>query len=93
MSYAEATAPRRRAVEIACRPATPAPITNTRAGVMVPAAVVIMGKIRGEVSAASSTALYPQQVAMEESASMLCARVVRGISSTENAVTPACAIC
>ncbi len=24
---------------------------------------------------------------------MLCARVVRGISSTENAVTPACAIC
>ena len=27
---------------------------------------------------------------MEESASMLCARVVRGMSSTENAVTPAC---
>ncbi len=60
---------------------------------MVPAAVVIMGKIRGEVSAASSTALYPQQVAMDESASMLCARVVRGMSSTEKAVTPACAIC
>ena len=67
-------------------------MTNTRAGVMVPAAVVIMGKIRGEVSAASNTALYPQQVAIDESASILCARVVRGMSSTEKAVTPAWAI-
>jgi hypothetical protein len=32
-------------------------MTNTRAGVMVPAAVVIMGKILMDVSAASSTAL------------------------------------
>ncbi len=32
--------------------------------------------------------MYPQTVAMDESASMLCARVVRGISSTENDVTP-----
>ena len=59
---------------------------------MVPAAVVIIGKIRGEVSAASSTALYPQTVPMEERASMLCARVVRGMSSTEKLVTPARAI-
>ena len=93
MSYAEATAPSLRAVEMACSPATPAPMTKTRAGVMVPAAVVIMGKMRMDVSAARSTALYPQIVPMEESASMLCARVVRGTSSTENALTPAAAIC
>ncbi len=48
---------------------------------MVPAAVVSMGKKRGSTSAAISTALYPQTVAMEESASILCARVVRGIIS------------
>jgi hypothetical protein len=58
---------------MACRPATPAPIT-TRAGVIVPAAVVSIGKILGSVSAAIITALYPQMVAIEESASMLCAR-------------------
>ena len=52
-----ATAPSLRAVEMACSPATPAPITNTRAGVIVPAAVVSMGKNRGSVSAAISTAL------------------------------------
>ena len=56
-SYAEATAPRRRAVAIACSPATPAPITRTRAGVIVPAAVVSIGKILGSVSAAINTAL------------------------------------
>jgi hypothetical protein len=56
-SYARATAPSLRAVEIACSPATPAPITNTRAGVMVPAAVVSMGKNLGRVPAAISTAL------------------------------------
>ena len=36
-------------------PATPAPITKTRAGVMVPAAVINMGKIFGRVEAAKST--------------------------------------
>ena len=56
-SYAEATAPSLRAVAIACKPATPAPITKTRPGVIVPAAVVSIGKMRGEVSAASTTAL------------------------------------
>ena len=30
-------------------------------------------------------------VAIDDSASMLCARVMRGISSIENAVTPLCA--
>ena len=42
---------------IACRPATPAPTTKTRAGVTVPAAVISIGNIRGSASAASSTAL------------------------------------
>src|SRR5258708_2327361 len=78
-SYAETTAPKRRAVAMACSPATPQPMISTRAGVMVPAAVVSMGKILGSVSAAMSAALYPEMVAMEESASMLCARVVRGV--------------
>ena len=51
------TAPSRLAEAIACRPATPAPITNTLAGVSVPAAVIIIGNILGKRSAASSTAL------------------------------------
>ena len=42
---------------IACSPATPAPITKTRAGATVPAAVIIIGIIRGSVSAARRTAL------------------------------------
>ena len=50
-------APSRRAVAIACRPATPAPSTSTRAGAMVPAAVISSGKNCGSASAASSTAL------------------------------------
>ena len=35
---------------IACKPATPAPSTNTLAGVIVPAAVIIMGNIFGSVA-------------------------------------------
>jgi hypothetical protein len=42
---------------MACRPATPAPITSTLAGRMVPAAVVSMGKKRPLRSAAISAAL------------------------------------
>ena len=48
-----------------------------------------MGKMRGSSSPASSTALYPAMVAIEDSASMACARVVRGISSMAKAVKPA----
>ena len=40
MSLAETRAPSRFAVPIACSPATPAPRTSTRAGGMVPAAVM-----------------------------------------------------
>ena len=47
--------------------------------------------MRGNASAPSNTALYPQIVPIEESASMLCARVVRGINSTANEVTPVAA--
>ena len=55
-SVALTTAPRRLAVAMACKPATPAPITNTRAAGTVPAAVIIMGMARSNCSAASMTA-------------------------------------
>ena len=55
-SYASTTAPRRRAVAIACRPATPAPSTSTLAGATVPAAVMNSGKNRGSRSAATRAA-------------------------------------
>ncbi len=55
-SNAVTTAPRRRAVAIACRPATPAPSTSTWAGGIVPAAVISIGKKRGISSAAMITA-------------------------------------
>ena len=41
---------------MACSPATPAPITSTRAGATVPAAVIIMGRTRPSRSAASTAA-------------------------------------
>ena len=43
-SVATTFAPRRLAVAMACRPATPAPITKTLAGNTIPAAVVSIGK-------------------------------------------------
>jgi hypothetical protein len=55
-SVALTTAPSRRAVAIACRPATPAPITNTLAAGTVPAAVIIIGSARSYSAAASITA-------------------------------------
>ena len=55
-SVAVTTAPRRRAVAIACRPATPTPMTNTLAAGTVPAAVIIIGSARPYSSAASITA-------------------------------------
>ena len=50
-------APRRRAVAMACRPATPTPMMNTLAAGTVPAAVIIIGKARVKWKAASITAL------------------------------------
>ena len=52
----------------------------------MPAAVVIIGKSFGSVAAATSTALYPAIEAMEDSASMDCARVMRGTNSIEKSV-------
>ena len=41
---------------MACKPATPAPITSTFAGRIVPAAVVNIGKNRGDNCAAINAA-------------------------------------
>ena len=90
-SNAVTTAPSRRAVAIACSPATPAPSTSTWAGGIVPAAVISIGKNRPCSSAAISTARYPDTVACEDSASIDCAREIRGIASIANAVAPVCA--
>ena len=57
ISLTSTTAPNLLAVAIACNPATPAPKINTLAGRMVPAAVVIMGKILPISLAAIKTAL------------------------------------
>ena len=56
MSNPVTTAPSRRAVAIACSPATPAPSTSTCAGGTVPAAVMNIGKKRGSSVEAISTA-------------------------------------
>src|SRR6266850_5878512 len=87
MSKPETLAPSRRAVAIACKPATPAPMTKTFDGARVPAAVVSMGSNLGSSAAPSSTALYPAIVACDESASMDWARVMRGTNSMAKAVT------
>ena len=55
----------------------------------VPAAVINNGKNLGESSAATRAARYPAHNACEVSASMDCAREIRGTNSSENAVTPA----
>ena len=56
-SVAVTMAPSRRAVAMACKPATPTPMTNTRAAGTVPAAVIIIGRARSNAAAASTTAL------------------------------------
>jgi hypothetical protein len=61
-------------------------MTITLAGRMVPAAVVSMGKKRGESLAAWMAARYPATVAWLERASMLWARVMRGMSSMARTV-------
>ncbi len=56
VSKALTIAPKLRAVPIAARPATPAPITSTRAGGILPAAVIWPVKQRPNWLAASITA-------------------------------------
>ena len=55
----------------------------------MPAAVVSIGKNRVDSEAATSTALYPATLACDDSASITCAREIRGIASNANACTPA----
>src|SRR5215467_4143064 len=50
-SVAVTMAPSRRAVAIACSPATPAPMTKIRAAGTVPAAVIIIGSARPSAEA------------------------------------------
>ena len=57
VSVASTTAPSRRAVAMACSPATPAPITNTLAGSTIPAAVMSIGKYLREGIGGIITAL------------------------------------
>ena len=83
MSNPSTTAPRRRAVATAWRPATPAPSTRTRAGFTVPAAVMRSGNIFGSRSAASRTAWKPITVAIDDRTSTAWARVLLGTRSSE----------
>ncbi len=86
MSNADTIAPRRRVVAIACSPATPAPSTNARAGAIVPAAVVSIGRNFTSSAAPMSAALYPATVLCDESTSIDCAFVMRGTFSSESAL-------
>ena len=63
MSKASTLAPSLLAVAIACKPATPTPITKTFAGLRVPAAVIIIGKAVERFLADSMTATYPARFA------------------------------
>jgi len=70
------------AVAIACRPATPTPITNTLAAGTVPAAVIIIGKARPKAfRRLDHRAVSRARLACDDSTSITCARVMRGISS------------
>ena len=64
--------PRFCAVAMACKPAAPAPMTSTLAARSVPAAVMSIGKILGDCSAARMTALYPARLACDDRASIAC---------------------
>ncbi len=64
---------------------------NTFAGLTVPAAVIIIGKARPNVSAEWITALYPARFDWLDSTSIDWARVMRGMNSIESASNPALA--
>ena len=52
---------------------------------MVPAAVIIMGRARGEAVAPSRTAAYPARFVWDDRASMLWVSVERGMASIASA--------
>ena len=91
VSKASTFAPRRFAVAMACNPATPAPMMKTFTGLIVPAGVIIIGKIFPDCPAATITAAYPARLACDDSTSIFCARVLRGTISRLIALTPRCA--
>ncbi|KZM34444.1 hypothetical protein OJAG_27410 [Oerskovia enterophila] len=78
---------------IAARPATPAPITNTDAGAVLPAAVTWPANMPPYSSADSTTARYPATFDIALSTSSDCAREMRGTASSARAVTPRSASC
>ena len=89
MSNAVTTAPSRRAVAIACSPATPAPSTSTCAGGIVPAAVISIGKKRGDLrrrrsAPRGSRRPSPARTARPSTARARCA----GSSPSPSAVAP-----
>ena len=73
---------------MAARPATPAPMTSTLAGGILPAAVIWPVKKRPKLLAASITARYPATFAMEDSASIFWAREMRGTMSIAMTLAP-----
>ena len=86
VSYASTTAPSRRAVPIACKPATPAPRTNTRAGVTVPAAVIISGRTSAIGSQPKARPCSPRLNSWALKRVHRLPRVMRGINSIANTV-------
>ena len=74
-------------------PATPAPITITVAGGIFPAAVIWPVKKRPKCCPASITARYPAMLDIEDSASIFCAREMRGTASMASTVAPRAATC
>jgi hypothetical protein len=61
---------------------------RTVAGRIVPAAVISIGKKRPISVDAINTDLYPEMFACELSASIDCARLIRGIASIAKLVAP-----
>ena len=70
MSIAYVIAPNLLAVANACSPATPAPITNTLAGLSIPTAVNICGMKMDSSSVAIIMPLYPAHVLIDVRASI-----------------------
>ena len=89
VSKTRTTAPSPRAAPAAARPATPPPTTNTLAGGVRPAAVIWPAKKPPYAWPASTMALYPATLAIDDSVSKAWARDrVRGMASRARAVAP-----
>ena len=87
-SNALTTAPRRRAVAIACRPATPAPEHQHLRGRHGAGRGHEQREVAREQGRREQHGAVAGDVACEESASIVCARVMRGTSSIASALRP-----